>query len=51
MENTETIFFDESGIPAVLNDDGLFVVGGFAIRRNINIILEEWKKFLNDKNL
>lgn len=51
MENIETIFFDESGTPAVLNDDGLFVVGGFSIRGDKDPILEAWEKFLNTKNL
>jgi len=50
-ENIETIFFDESGTPAVLRGDGLFVAGGFAIRGDTNLILDKWKKFLEEKNL
>lgn len=51
MENIETLFFDESGTPAVSLEDGLFVVGGFSIRGDINPILREWDKFLSKNKL
>ena len=51
LATVETIFFDESGTPAVLNEDGLFVVGGFSMRGDTTQILEAWDNFLDDKNL
>lgn len=51
MKNIETLFFDESGTPAVLYEDGLFVVGGFSIRGDTNHILQEWEGFLSKNKL
>ncbi len=51
MKNTETLFFDESGTPAVSLEQGLFVVGGFSVRGNPDHILQEWLRFLEENNL
>jgi hypothetical protein len=51
LATVETIFFDESGTPAVLNEDGLFVVGGFSIRGDTDPTLEAWEIFLNGLHL
>lgn len=51
MKKIETLFFDESGTPAVSLEEGLFVVGGFSIRGDINRIFQKWLQFLRDNNL
>ena len=51
MNNAETLFFDESGTPAVSLEQGLFVVGGFSVRGDPDHILQEWLQFLEENNL
>lgn len=50
-EKTETFFFDETGTPADLKLDGLFVVGGFAIHGDLKPVLKEWNTFLDREKL
>lgn len=51
LATIETVFFDESGTPATINEGGLFVVGGFSTRGDAKPILEEWGLFLTAHHL
>lgn len=48
-QETATLVFDESGTPALgVNGDGVFVVGGFVIRGDEQVVAQAWEQVRRD---